>query len=887
MINRLKRVASATVSAVMILSAGAVFAAEVTNTDGAQATQTTQAVNSEKSQKIYMLEKLGIMQSKDEAVYTNSIKRADFAYILGKLLKQKNSDDSNDRYFIDVADYDFASPYINALTSMKIISTNAEKKFEPQRSITGNEAIKMVITALGYNPLAVARGGYPMGYRRIAQQIELLDGLAIDGDGDVTWEQAGELLFNALLMPQYIPTEISNGGDEIAYTKSNENTLLKELYGMEFVKGTLTGSNGSDIKFDVASDENSLVADGVKCKINGETEDYTDYLGKNIYAFYTKDEKKLYYLFEDLDDKNEELIINIEDVSSYNNGVMKYYDGDKEKSVDLTSATVLYNKAIPQDKVYEIFSGLTCGEIRLIKIDGSGYSTAIISDCKPFVLKFTDTLSETLYSLSDNRVIKLREYEKVNIKDEKGANLTVDKLAANSVMNVYASAEKERIDIFVTMASIEGIASTINSGDGKITVDSKIYEAENTFENTVLNGLNAGSNVRLYLDKFGKVIYAKILSHDGMETGYLIAARADEGGFDDVLRFKICNSAGEVKTYESADSLSVDGVNFRMSGKKALAAIPGNGQTQLIKYSVNSDGKIRTVDTYLAGNEDQDSTLTRTKDGSTYMQKYWHRLGKDVIITADTKFFCVPTDDKAVSAEDSEFSVVKCDSLPDLQNLKLECYKEKGENAYTDAIVYRINPSDLRESDYKKAFMFLVEENSEAIDENGEEYRSIAGMYKGTKTEIKIYEDSLINTNVPVSDIAPGDILRYRNDYKGKALEIDMLYDRSANKKFGWENDHMYASSYTAIFQISSGYISDKNDSVIGWSYTLGGNTDERINATESTIMVYDEDNRNEKVYKGNYNEIRDYKSAGNECDMIFVQYNQGYIQSVILYKGA
>ena len=72
---------------------------------------------------------------------------------------------------------------------------------------------------------------------------------------------------------------------------------------------------------------------------------------------------------------------------------------------------------------------------------------------------------------------------------------------------------------------------------------------------------------------------------------------------------------------------------------------------------------------------------------------------------------------------------------------------------------------------------------------------------------------------------------------------------------------------------------------MVGWGYKSGANTDERINALSTSITFYDKDSRESKVYKGSINEIKDYKSAGDECDMIFVQFNQGYIQAAVVYK--
>ena len=877
MIKKFKKIISVTLAGVMMIGLST-FAAE-TN---------TASVYVAKPEKAYVLEKLGVMQSKEESVYSQSISRGDFAYSLGKLLIQNGGEEST-RYFADVADYDYAAPYINALVEMKVISVDEERRFYPERSITIEEAVKMIVAALGYSPLAQAKGGYPMGYMRIAEKGGLLDGVNLSSAGEVTWAQTAELLFNTLIEPQYIPTEISNGGEEITYVQSEKDTVLKEVYSMEYARGILTGSNGVDIAFDVTSDKDSVVADGIRCTIDGENEDYTKLLGKSVYVLYYSDNDKAYYIFEDSSNKTEELIINTEDIAGYGDGNIKYYAGEKVKIVNISKAIILYNNAVPKNNIKSLFDNLICGSVRLVKTGSDGYNAAIISDCKPFVLKFADATSESLYSESDDTSIKLNEYETVNIKDEKGSNLALADIAAKSVMNVYASQNKERIDITVSSASVDGVAKAVSTADRSITLDGKVYDIEKGFERSVLGYINVGNTVQIYLDEFGKAIYAKVLDSAGMTTGYLITAYTDDSVFDDKINFKIYTASGELAIYESAENINIDGQSYRSAGAKALAAIPNGGNTQIIRFGLNSDKKINVIDTYEPGNETQDTTLTRIKDGSAYSSKYSFRIGKDIVVSSDTKFFCVPQDEDVLSATADKFSIVKQNNFNNAVNFKFEVYKEKGKNEFADAVVYRVNPDDSEENDYLNSNMFLVSENIEAIDDNGDAYRQLNGMLKGRDTSLKVYEDSLDKTNMKVDDIAEGDLIRYRTAYNGNVSAIEVLYDFSENKRIGWKNDNetmsLFASNYNSNFQISFGYVSEKGDNVVGWGYKSGANTDERINALSTSITFYDKDSRESKVYKGSINEIKDYKSAGDECDMIFVQFNQGYIQAAVVYK--
>lgn len=186
--NKLKRIVSAAAAAVMVTAAWVTV----------PSIDRVSAADAEKSEKAYALELMGVMSAKDNSVYEQTISRGDFAYYLGKMLK-RSSDESQKRYFSDVTDYDYATPYINALVEMGVISVDDDRKFNPSDEITSDEAIKMVVSALGYGPLAKVRGGYPLGYMRIARDGNLLDGVDLESGEAITLNCAMNLMFNALL----------------------------------------------------------------------------------------------------------------------------------------------------------------------------------------------------------------------------------------------------------------------------------------------------------------------------------------------------------------------------------------------------------------------------------------------------------------------------------------------------------------------------------------------------------------------------------------------------------------------------------------------------------------------------------------------------------------
>lgn len=81
--------------------------------------------------------------------------------------------------FQDVDRQHKAFAYIKACKDLNIINGNPEGYFHPDQAITMNEAIVILVNALGYTRHAIAYGGYPTGYLSIAMQSGILKGIDV------------------------------------------------------------------------------------------------------------------------------------------------------------------------------------------------------------------------------------------------------------------------------------------------------------------------------------------------------------------------------------------------------------------------------------------------------------------------------------------------------------------------------------------------------------------------------------------------------------------------------------------------------------------------------------------------------------------------------------
>ena len=157
----MKKLLSLVLVGIMVLLSVCVLA-ENNSTDGEKFTHKSE---------LTQLYEIGIMSDVGSGPYQN-ITRSEMAKIVTQTLKMTNVMMPNT--FTDVPDN---NPYINQIgvvKSMKIMCGYGNDIFNPDADITYYEVVKTIVTMLGYEPLAMQRGGYPHGYLKVGNQIGII-----------------------------------------------------------------------------------------------------------------------------------------------------------------------------------------------------------------------------------------------------------------------------------------------------------------------------------------------------------------------------------------------------------------------------------------------------------------------------------------------------------------------------------------------------------------------------------------------------------------------------------------------------------------------------------------------------------------------------------------
>lgn len=153
----------------------------------------------------------------------NTITRAEFAKIIVAManLYQK----TNTGYtFKDVSGH-WAKEYITIAQEKGIINGVSNDMFAPDDNVTYEQALKMIVCALGYGEDAETIGGYPNGYIEMANDIGIISRVDFVNDNYATRGDIALIVEDALMVPFYSIGN-SNGKTE----RFNTNKTLYDIH---------------------------------------------------------------------------------------------------------------------------------------------------------------------------------------------------------------------------------------------------------------------------------------------------------------------------------------------------------------------------------------------------------------------------------------------------------------------------------------------------------------------------------------------------------------------------------------------------------------------------------------------------------------------------------
>ena len=265
----------------------------------------TDSADIKATEAVNMLSALGVIDGYSDGSFKpdSTVTRAEMAKMIFVVWNGGKSDakayQTMDSAFADTKDH-WARGYINFCASNGIIAGKSATKFDPDTTVTGQEAAKMLLTVIGYDQTKAGLTG--LNWKQNTMSYAGMCGLFDDVDASVEnalpRQYAAQMIYNTLDTNRVKWSTDSNAFDDI--TSWNGSTFVKETVGEKYMgyttaTGILVEPNngdgkgfgireaGSNGKYNFAS---PLTATWSETKY---TTDLTQYLGQEVKVAYDAD----------------------------------------------------------------------------------------------------------------------------------------------------------------------------------------------------------------------------------------------------------------------------------------------------------------------------------------------------------------------------------------------------------------------------------------------------------------------------------------------------------------------------------------------------------------------------------------------------------------------
>lgn len=783
-----------------------------------------------------LLGALEILDADRGFIKTAYVKRGDFCAYVTKLLKVTEKS-SLVGYYKDVNNDTKNAAAIETLFEMNVLSKADDGRFNPNRDITMYEAIKILMTATGYQEKALTSGGVYAGYHMLAKKLDLLDGISFSGNEGLKNSEMVILLKNFLNMQMYEISGVSIEPDgEVILGMETGETILNRYYNIEYLEGVVSANQYTSLTSTDCVDEGKVMVDDMILATGGT--DIFKFLGYKAEVYYDIDKETVVYY--NLSERNSVVEIEASGSPQWENGKLEYYtkSGSLAEKKISTDANIIYN-----NRAVELFKkdyfDVKSGKVILIDSDGnSSYETVIINDYTTVIFNSINMENEIISTKNKGVSIDLSNYE-YEIYDENDKRITEAYLAEWDILNILIPENSNgTVVIKRTRNQISGMIKSVSKeyihheSGNKYRMTDGFYEEFGTIAVPGKKGL-------LYLDSMGEVVAFRVLDEN---NGLAVIINSDrEKGLDGTVKLQMLlynpeDSEEMIYAFDLRDKVKVDGESLLSSNIEAyLDKLRKEGKHLIVCYKLDEEGKILELDTLVQGaGEDPDLTLcedynAEVSEALTLVYQPSSRIfsGK-VMMESDAVVFYVPEN----PASEEDYGALKL-NLGNKKGFKpFTTYKVGADRMTADAIIFNnaYNSSNASFGTYDR--MAYINSIYDVWDSENETEAIMIGYYQNNAYyERKVWKEEVINS-VEVDDTDPenvittvkalheGDLVLISTNVKGEVDGYRLLYDfkKQAIPNPASEGANYNNAEYNATHRTYTGYVYEREGDAVALS---------------------------------------------------------------------
>ena len=933
--RNIKRLTCLVVAFLMIVSCGSVFAAFSDVPSTASYSQAVSALN-----------QLGVITGYEDGTFKpdNDVTRAEFTAMLMRVMGQGSvgSSSAAELPFTDLADDDtsvsWAYPNINTAYKIGIINGYPEDNtFRPNNNVLYEEAVKMVVCALGYGSnVNTAAEPWYADYITQARSMTIIRNAQNMGSPGHPASRAciAQMLYDSLEVPL-----VESG---MLTTK----TLLADYLGYIKNTGTISANDVTSLDNpDVTMHEGQIQIRAREPESNvyevhtyavDNVADFQNKLGYQVDFFYAKSSansavRSLFSYEIKTNNTTLELTPDMIEEAETTNNVIKYYPGEDARTTNANLSSdniVIYNgKLYGNDAASSTFTrdmlpGV--GTVSLLDSDNNGAFDII--NIWDYDVYYVSSKMSTERSITDSLTIEgenARLYldsdkENINIIRKNGQPAEFTSIATGDVIcyaasNPYNGGEAYATAVIVS-DRVTGTVTSVISGED-MTVNNQVYKfsaaapwmstALELGNNKYIEAPMASDSGTYVLDINGNVFAFNANSAEAnanVNYGYLIAYDAGRNlfgsGFDD-LRLRILAQNGTKGDYYVRKSTRINGSAYSSVSDFIDALYEGAGYQytdsntnlqQVIKFATTGN---YITDIYTVTNQTNEASghevvanklykysklnPSRGDVNVTYNNYRLSGSGANITVDSSAVVFVVPSDDNR-SDQDSFFKRDRSYFSNNRTYAKVEVFDVTTANSARVVVVY--DGASAQEVDDSSPVMVIS-------DHPGEVYADGDYVYEVSGYTITRNSGRLVS-NTRVSDTSTG-VMR--------GLSIGDIY-RTGEDSYGY----LTFDNSNCLYPSRKGYIDTGATSLSRWDsadYCVIYGSVYASNSADGIVVVptlakYGDDLDGEDQYTISADSFRSakilrYNYAGSNVDIVDVSddgvYNLDGLSSYVTYS--
>ena len=835
--TNLKKTLAVVLAFAMILSMGAI--STFAYSDVTAGTVVSEAVG--------ILSNLNILTGFEDGTFKpdETVTRAQMAAIICRTLGYEDQAKSSmgSTVFNDVAADHWAAGYINVAQAQQIINGYGDGNYGPEDKVTYEQAVKMIVSALGYDLAAQRKGGYPTGYLAIASaegitknangrvgdaaargtiavlvynslEVQLMDQNAWTTDGTDTYAKTGKTILS-----QYL--DINKWEGVVSATPlvgvagsgyNADDTPEIQLTGEKLYSYKSAGVNSYNYVLETATAPSTIESSYIA--------DVDKFIGKKVVA-YIGDKaddvtgNNMLYAIAEKQGANDSIVINatqlVEDDTTANElsyrkeGSSKVYDlalnpaatgyinyavtsNSTLKAADLINTTVLAT----EDIATILTNG---GTVELIDNDTTvlGYDTLIITQYDAEgVVKTVETDEEDIifetYTGTVEAVDTAADDELVIVYKD-GVLATVEDIVANDTVSTAQIYGDDVRVLYVSSASVTGTVEGYSLDDETVTIGGTDYEVSPNGPSII--SLKDKEGI-FFLNVDGQIAYADASAAKGNYA--LVLATGKDGSMGDYI-VTLALADGTVATYDLAANVNYNGTSTKAEDTaNALAGLmntdtDGAGPIVAQTYTKNeaythtNTASLLLFEVKLVDGEVKKLTSVTVPSATTSKYNEERNAAGSMSFDENTVIFALKEAATGVAkVEEADVQVGKvADFLVDDESFALAAFDYENK-VYSGALGYNLVTSIAADS------AAIIVSSTKTISYNDDAAYLVSGLQAGKEVSYIIYNEDgtyrSASANYP-GEIGKGDVIRVSAaDAENVVDDFEILFKRNATAHF-------------------------------------------------------------------------------------------------------